>query len=253
MRIHLLSDIHLEIDAPGRHFSPSVLDADVTVLAGDIHKGVHAIEWARQTFPGRVVMVAGNHEYWGGHLEFNVREMRKAAGGRVHFLEQDEAVINGVRFLGATCWTDYTSLGNAPLASWDAQLRMRDFERIRARGTFGDYRKLQPADIVAVNRQTRRWLEAKLSEPFAGKTVVVSHHAPLVSCVPAARLGRGDLLAAAYVNAWDDLMGPPVDAWFCGHTHEAYDAHHRGTRVVNNPVGYPGKSIACDPWKVIDL
>ena len=70
MRIHLLSDLHLEL-SPSRRtaFKPEVLDADVTVLAGDIDKGPRVLEWARSTFPGRVLVVAGNHEFYGGHLQ----------------------------------------------------------------------------------------------------------------------------------------------------------------------------------------
>jgi hypothetical protein len=47
MRIRVLSDLHLEF----KDWKPPKADADVVVLAGDIHVGVKGIEWARLSFP----------------------------------------------------------------------------------------------------------------------------------------------------------------------------------------------------------
>jgi hypothetical protein len=42
MRIRILSDLHLEF----RRWTPPEADADVIVLAGDIHVGIQGVEWA---------------------------------------------------------------------------------------------------------------------------------------------------------------------------------------------------------------
>jgi hypothetical protein len=47
MRIRVLSDLHLEF----KDWTPPKTDADVVVLAGDIHVGVKGVEWARRSFP----------------------------------------------------------------------------------------------------------------------------------------------------------------------------------------------------------
>ena len=83
MRIHLLSDIHLDIEIPGYAFQPSVLDADVTILAGDIHTGARGLEWARRVFPGPVLYVPGNHEFYGGHIDSTLGTMRAASCDRL--------------------------------------------------------------------------------------------------------------------------------------------------------------------------
>ena len=44
MKIALLSDLHLSVQA----MSPPAVDADVLVLAGDLHRPAAAVEWARQ-------------------------------------------------------------------------------------------------------------------------------------------------------------------------------------------------------------
>jgi len=61
MKIQVMSDLHLEFGA----FEIPRTDADVIVLAGDIHVGIKAIDWIKnQTKP--VIYVLGNHEYYYG-------------------------------------------------------------------------------------------------------------------------------------------------------------------------------------------
>ena len=61
MRLHILGDLHLEF---GMAEVP-VTDADVVVLAGDIHLGREGRKWARNHFQDKpVVYVLGNHEFY---------------------------------------------------------------------------------------------------------------------------------------------------------------------------------------------
>ena len=72
MRIRVLSDLHLEF----KDWKPPKADADVVVLAGDIHVGVKGIEWARRSFPSiPIVYVAGNHEFYGEHIHDMTQEL----------------------------------------------------------------------------------------------------------------------------------------------------------------------------------
>ncbi|BEP51979.1 MULTISPECIES: hypothetical protein [Variovorax] len=80
------------------------------ILAGGIHSPAkRAIQWAVERFPGKPVLyVPGNHEYYDGRLDTTLAEARSAAeGSHVYLLDGDERVIDGVRFLGATLWTDF--------------------------------------------------------------------------------------------------------------------------------------------------
>jgi len=105
MRIHVLSDLHLE-EQP---FTPDAGDADVVVLAGDIHNGAAGIEWAEQVFGVPVLYLAGNHEYYDGEFDAVQAAMSAAArGSPVDLLDCSERIIDGVRFLGCTLWTDYS-------------------------------------------------------------------------------------------------------------------------------------------------
>src|SRR5258707_653112 len=67
MRIHVLSDLHLE--GPRPPFQPPPVAADVVVLAGDISTGAGGVDWAKRLSPAfeerPVLYVAGNHEFYG--------------------------------------------------------------------------------------------------------------------------------------------------------------------------------------------
>jgi predicted phosphodiesterase len=77
LRIHLLSDLHLEF-ATMRYQSP---ECDVVVLAGDIATGVAGVMWAAETFKGvPVVYVAGNHEFYGKRrLHRHIEKLKEKA------------------------------------------------------------------------------------------------------------------------------------------------------------------------------
>ncbi|PRB82924.1 metallophosphoesterase [Pseudomonas sp. MYb185] len=243
MRIHLLSDLHNEV----RPFQPSTCEADVVVLAGDIDLGTRGLDWARQQFPGPVLYIPGNHEYYGGHLQRTLAELRAAADEQIRVLDGDELIIGSVRFLGTTLWTDFNATGNAPLVSVAARQAVHDYRFIRSR----DNQLIQPEDTIALAERNRRWLQHKLEQPFTGKTVVISHHAPLMQSLHG-NPASGNLLDAAFANDWIELLGPPVDLWLHGPSHHAVDYRFRGTRVVSNPRGYPHEDTGFDPQRVLE-
>lgn len=258
MRIQLLSDVHVEMF----DYEPEKLDADVVVLAGDIHTKAHGIKWATEHFSMPVLYVTGNHEYYGGHLDKTLAHLRAEAektNGKVMVLERDIVEIAGVRFLGATGWTDFSLAGNRVFAAFDAENAMSDFKKIRATPR---HRKLRPADLVQINESTRDWFRRQLAEPYDGKTVVITHHAPLPESIPEWRRISNDELNPAYANDWSDeafFNGNSVHLWLHGHIHNACDYTKNGVRVICNPRGYAhscgGQHLVNDfnPGLIIDV
>lgn len=233
MKIHILSDLHLEA-AP---FHPEPVDADVVVLAGDIAPGVFGVEWAGRAFPDKpVVYVPGNHEYYGHHLSKAAIAQKQAAPAHVHVLDNQERIIDGVRFLGATLWTDFDLFGEAWRAPALAAAKngMADFNVI----FYGSTGFFTPPQSVTLHRATVEWLELKLKEPFPGPTVVVTHHAPHRGSL-AERYAK-DLVSAGFVSDLERLMGFSA-LWVHGHTHTHFDYEVADTRVVCNPRGYGRK------------
>jgi len=249
MRLQVLSDLHIEfapIDLP-------MVDADVTILAGDIGLRMQGLEWAKRAFPERrVVYIAGNHEYYGASIPQLTDKLRaQSAGSNVSFLDEAEVVIAGVRFLGATLWTDFSLFGpeQRDAATAAAQLGMNDFRHIRKSPS---YRKLRASDTIILHDRARTWLHDSLARPFAGRTVVVTHYAPTRNSIT--ERYKTDLLSAAFATHLPELLDGRASLWIHGHTHSAVDDRSMPTRVVSNQRGYPHEPAAgFDPGLVIEI
>ncbi len=244
----MLSDLHLEFS----DFAFPEIDADVRVLAGDIHTKERGMSFAiehRATMP--TFYVAGNHEFYGTAIPKLYDKMKSmTAGTPIRVLENDQAIVDGVRFLGCTLWTDFGLLGadSRELAMLEAKTTMTDYKKIRMNPT---YRKLTPAATYALHRISLSWLESRLAEPFPGKTVVITHHAPSSNSIG----DSFELINAAYGSSLDNFIrSNPIDLWIHGHTHKCVDYCIDKTRIVSNQRGYPGENTgAFDPGLVVML
>ena len=168
VRIRFMSDLHIEFGLwlP----KPVVSGQDVVVLAGDIHVRENAVNWAKMAFAdfdGPVLLVPGNHEYYGGALEYTVRKMKEAAqGSNVHVLDRDVFTFRDVKFLGCTMWTDYRITGSQPLAMFDASQMMSDFKKIKT----PEFSKLWPNRILSEHVRDRIWMENELKKRSTAST-----------------------------------------------------------------------------------
>ena len=234
MKLNILSDLHLSC---GRLEIPQT-DADVVILAGDIARPPQAIDWARG-FGKPVLYVPGNHEFYGSSLPATVSELKAlCAGTCVQVLDQDEIIIGGVRFLGATLWSDFLLYPEGEprrLAMQEAQNLIRDFQRIHLDSDA--QRRFTPAACAALCQAQAKWLESRLAVVHAGPTVVITHHAPSPQSIHPRF--AGSLLNACFVSDLERLADRErVRLWIHGHTHDSFDYPVNGTRVVCNPRGY---------------
>lgn len=248
MRINILSDLHLEF---GR-FITATTPADVIVLAGDIHCGVKGIHWIREHFPSTPVLyVLGNHEYYRKAIGTLPRKLKDAAGGsNVHVLDNDSFTIGGVRFLGATLWSDFRIMGTSPaFAGAASQEIMNDFRLIRVAPS---YRKFRSKDAFILHHKTMQWLRKELMRSMQ-KTVVVTHHAPSPQSLSPDF--RTDLSNAAFASDLEDFIKEfRIDLWVHGHVHSSQDYGIHGTRVICNPRGYPdGPNPRFNAGLIVDL
>lgn len=234
MKIQIASDLHLEYLQslfPGYRVIEPAPDADVLVIAGDIHSGTKAIETFAD-WPVPVVYVHGNHEAYEDDYARFVGKMRAAAtGSNVHYLEQDEYIFKGVRFLGCCLWTDYRlNPEKQQEAMAEAELRLNDHRLIR-----NGEDNFTAAMALAEHQQARAWLEAKLAEQFDGTTVVVTHHAPHPGSI---HPRYADMpINAAFISDLTPLVEKTA-LWIHGHVHDSFDYRVGGARVVANPRGY---------------
>ena len=250
MKIRVLSDLHADF---GTVVLPHV-EADVTVLAGDIRPGKSALEWIRRSFPSEqpIIYVLGNHEFYGRAIPKLIGDFRRtSAGSNIHILENDCLTINGVRFLGCTLWTDFSLFGDPAVAGREAARVMNDYCRIRVSPEF---RRLTGRDTATLHARSVRWLREQLDLPAAPPTVIVTHHAPSPRSLDP--VDAEELISAAYASNLDSLVAAShARLWIHGHLHRPADYWIGETRIISNPRGYPDEVIdkSFDPALVFEL
>jgi hypothetical protein len=230
-----------------------------------------------------VLYVPGNHEYDALDLDEAHLELRRTCDRLgIQWLERETAVIDGVRFIGTTLWSDYDALatvgtppspggpahGKAPRRAAPGAVAQAptETERLRQRE-----RAFRAANFYLVKMAGQRagalfdaaamrelglacqaWLREALARPFDGRTVVVTHFAPtLHSADPRYGLSPG---TAGFCNALDDLL-PLADLWLHGHLHCPTDVQVGRCRIVANPLGYAskGEQLSFQPQQLITV
>lgn len=268
MKIQLLSDLHLEVHP---QFVPEPApDADLLVLAGDIGSYQNDSQVAGDNFglerfsplpqwggwPTPVVFVPGNHEYDMQDFDAAHDRLRRTCDRLgLLWLERETLVLDGVRFVGTTLWSDFDALADhEQCTDLTRRLRLRQ-KAFRAANFYlaktGTSRAGTPWLAEPMREQAlacMTWLEDALARPFDGPTVAITHFAPsLRSADPRYGLAPG---TAGFCNALDHLL-PRATLWLHGHLHAPSDYTVQGQqadgtpwqcRVVANPLGYARKN-----------
>lgn len=255
MRLWIRSDLHYPLD--DLHLLHSAAPAhDVQILAGDLNYGLaRTIRALDQAAPMPVVFVAGNHEFYHRAYDNEISEGRPAAdvSRNVFFLERESWIHHGVRFLGATLWTDFRLYGPdvKQLSMLHAQEHSPDFQLIRRRQSDRES-AFQPEHAAAIFAETVAWLEHQFAQPFDGPTVVVTHHAPSRRSIDPRFAGHE--LTPCYVS---DLSAQikrwKPDLWIHGHVHQPFDYRIGKTRVICNPRGFDADMTGYDASLVIEI
>lgn len=260
LRLQLMSDLHLEKHPEWK--PKAAPQADVLVLAGDVGSYLKGSLLTDTDFglsrfaPGRgpwrhVLYVPGNHEY--DDLEFDDvhRRLRDACDDLgITWLEREKVVIDGVRFIGTTLWSDFDALKPAGESSPSEDVPAYREQAFRAANGhlekfsfFHQGERVLAEGIRELSLKCQSWLREALAQPFSGPTVAVTHFAPsLRSADPRFGIAPG---TAGFCNSLDHLL-PWADLWLHGHLHSPVDyvdtqsqagQPHR-CRVVANPLGY---------------
>ena len=254
MRLQVFSDLHADVRQPKAIEVAS--DVDAVVVAGDVCEGAErAFAYLRQIVPMQlpIVMVMGNHEYYRRHVGSELAAARRAAPlYGIHLLEDDVVTLGNVRLVGCSLWTDYAVFGdsNAPRAMRAASDGLNDHRKIT--WAKQPWQRFRPQEALLLHRQSRAFIEAVLAKPFAGATVVVTHHAPHPRSIHP-RYGD-DLLSAAFVSDLTAVIetGQP-QLWVHGHVHNSFDYCIGATRTIANPHGYGSENPAFDPALVVEV
>ncbi len=254
MKIHLLSDLHLEFyKADWReHVFKLVKPADVLVLAGDIQVGRDNVRNVLKFFATHykdIIYIPGNHEYYGG-LELNgfdiFANFEAKLPSNVRYLNARSIVIGDLELHGATLWTDF---GKDPLAEESFKRYIVDYRRIPD-ATPDNIRQMYDKHAGYLKLAYERRDRAK-------KQVFVTHFLPAYECIALRwrNVGFVESLLNKYfaANLGDWIATLDNATWLFGHTHDSVDVEIGTTRCLARPYGYPGEHKEAYEHLVLEL
>jgi predicted phosphodiesterase len=237
MKIQYASDLHLEFMENSDYLIEHPLKpvGDILVLAGDIGHldcvtySEHPFwDWAAENFK-QVLVVPGNHEFYGGYdLDHVVEGAEGVIRDNVRWYYNKSVAIGDVEIILSPLWAQVL-----PHAEYIIERRVNDFRRIKYKGE-----RLTSARFNELNRESVAFLQRALAESRAGKRIVVTHHLPSMMCIAPQYIG--DILNGAFASEqaeWIDGCG--ADYWIYGHSHcNVGEQVIGGTKLVCNQMGY---------------
>jgi Icc-related predicted phosphoesterase len=254
MKVQIFSDLHADV-LPVKPITVAE-GVDLVIVAGDTCEGaLRAFDRLRRIVPMSVpiVMVLGNHEYYRRFVPDELALARaQAPASNIHLLENATVVIGGVRFTGATLWTDYRIFGDANYA---VVMRvcasgMNDHRRIGWRKI--PWQRFRPLEAALLHHHSKTCIADVLASPFAGPTVVITHHAVHWRSIPPAF--QSERLTGAYVSDLSALIETYQPALFVhGHVHNSSDYRVGATRIICNPHGYGNENAEFNGALVVEV
>lgn len=252
MRIHLISDTHIEMG-----YTPDVTAvADVIVCAGDIG----TLDTPRNCYRlkkfflklkkncDHVIWVLGNHEFYNSdYNDVLGRANRLAQQVGIHLLDIEftpSVEIDGVKFWGTTFWTD---LGNK---NWyiatEVRKGLNDYYVIKKDG-----KKLHTDD-------TFQFWKDSVAQIDWDADVVITHHSPVN--IPHRRFQYNKLthgFQSFDLHLKQAIEDSKIKYWLYGHTHDSRVKDYDRTIVCSNQHGYitwQGKEeTGYDPKFIIEI
>jgi Icc-related predicted phosphoesterase len=254
MKVQVFSDLHVDV-LPIKKISV-VEGVDLVIVAGDTCEGaVNAFDHLRRIVPMRIpiLMVLGNHEYYHRFIPNELAVARSQGPAfNICVLENEAIVRSGVRFVGATLWTDYRCFGEARqgAAMSACAAGMNDHRRIGWRKE--PWSRFRPQEAQLLHHRSRSYLESVLATTFDGPTAVITHHAVhWNSIVPKY---RNDPVTAAFVSDMSAIIEAYQPAlWVHGHVHNSCDYRVGNTRIICNPHGYGAENPDFDGSLVVQI
>jgi len=243
--LHIESFRNAPISKTALHFLPHDDDDkhSILVLAGDISSSVkQLVEFIREIHNRfeSIVMVPGNHEFYGHHLDNWVATINKEMSQfkNVFYAADQKSVstfiLGNIRFICGTIWAD----GGKDINEMQrVQNALYDFVHI----LYGENGEIfRVADMQHLHEMQVKTLQQELEKPFHGKTVVVSHHLPSLKLVSSRFNDPVYGINGGFASSLDGLMtfNSAPWLWVFGHTHDTIDMQLNRTRCVCNPCGY---------------
>jgi predicted MPP superfamily phosphohydrolase len=225
-RIQYTSDIHLEFH---KNMYPKIRAiAPILCLGGDIgypnmdnYKKFLVHLNSNNCFK-KIFIIAGNHEYYNQNKSIEETNLciEKITHPlpKISFLNNKSEFYDGYLFIGSTLWS-----------------KVHKSDKL-----INDFFSIQGMDIDKYNslhNNAFTFIKSEIESNSDKKIVVLTHHLPSYSLINEKYKHYAEY-NQYFASSSDELIKPPVVAWFYGHTHFASKSFINNVIVTCNPIGY---------------
>lgn len=239
MKIQYISDLHLESLNNRMFFKkyPVQPCANYLVLAGDIiplnqiDQINFFLDHISQVF-SKVFWVPGNHEFYGSDYQ-SYQSCNIPIRENVFLINSQSVILEEYELLCSTLWS------NLDLnKKWFLQYHINDFKYIKYQKDYIDALDYNAFHIDALSS-----LENKLQTANPSKTIVVTHHCPVMLSIP-----EQENFSTVYGSSLEDLIVKYQPLyWIYGHTHTANEMINiRNTSLITNQLDKASEIKDCN-------
>lgn len=278
MKIRLLSDLHIDVNAS--HTMRLENKDDFVLIAGDTSGNPEITEqWLNKNVKNGI-FIAGNHLVYNKKNQ-TILDLKKYLGSKftldsdITFLDSEIGIIskevNGILFVGTTLYTDYNLNNHAVFDMQLGKAAMNDFRwGIKSKKSNGEIIRLTPDDYLeyfhkSINMMeeviSRNELEGQNTKPV----IILTHHCPSQHFI--SKKFETSMYNASYVSDLDYFIEKhkSIKLWLCGHIHSRVFSEFKRedgsvVKLVANPRGYVSYSedynwtknvyVDTDTWEV---
>lgn len=246
MKIQIVSDLHLEYEQNRLWLvdNPIIPVGEVLLIAGDIIPDKIAAfsqefyASIKEQFP-LIITTMGNHEYYGGYLDYAYPHYEKWDGNNILKLNNAVYIYQNVKFIVSTLWSRVSPENKALIRD-----KLNDYHKIKSPSQ--EKINISVDDTNNLHRQSLEFIIDELEKPFKGKIVVMTHHIPSFESVTLD--WRFSQLREAFTSNLDEVIQnhPQIDLWVHGHAHDFSKIKLYNTIITRNPLGYVDQNEQSD-------
>lgn len=221
-----------------------------------------------------VILVAGNHDYYlvseSQQKRYNydsknrfLELKRFCIDNGIHYLDGDVVCIEGYNFAGVGMYFDKYFLETLEKRSVsDGEIRefysksMNDINYImfghkpyRVPLAYGHFYIQSSLDPIEFFRKEQEKLQ-RIND-YDNVDVMISHFCPMIPYGMPEEYIDDPVSTFFLFNGYKDIERISPKIWLYGHMHNNYDFKYKETRLLCNPLGYPGETD--NKYKTIEI
>lgn len=253
LTVQVASDLHIEIYEDNDDLSHLIKpSAPYLFLLGDIglisRKNYKTFLLSMAEKFEKVVVIAGNHEYYGMDHEKANAEMKKicALHDNLVYGEKNCIKIKGINILTTTLWS------NVKKEKLWISMCLNDYHMIekKSKDSISGMSLITVDDTNQWHKECLNWMKQEIAKCKKNneKCIVMTHHGPLKNMGTSEPTFYDGKNAEAFTTDLSKIVieEPSVIGYFYGHTHWFQDLTFKNTRIVSNPYGYKGTCKSYD-------